>query len=398
MPLTSGSVTFCRFRVAGDSPPAVDDTFLQILNEHRFRETEIGSPDEVEAGFVTPEHIFDTKFSYEKCGYGQAALFALRVDTHKVPGEIKRAYQRVNEQAMIDASATGFASKSEKREARELAGRQAQEDLAAGRFRKSKHIRVMWDFKEGVVYCESCTDAVVQQLVRLMRSAFSVQLEPITSGTLAGHWLGGRGRTRDYEDLAPSKFTKPPADTADRGDEFDHSTPICPWVTKSIDLKDFLGNEFLLWLWHGCEQCEGIIGIGEDAEAYSAITKSIQMDCAWEIGGKVTINVDRPTALAETGDALRTGKWPRKMGLLLTDGDHHYELTLQGDQLVVSSARLPDIEDAMTDREVIEQRLVHVRRLAMLIDAMFDTFIRHRVGGAWRVELQEMRDWIKDRS
>ena len=396
MPLTTGSVTFCRFRVAGDAPPTVDDTFLQLLYEHRFRETEIGSPDEVEAGFVTPEHIFDTKFSYEKCGYGQAGLFALRVDTHKVPGEIKKAYQRVNEQAMIEGNATGFASKSQKREARELADRQVQEDLAAGRFRKSKHIRVMWDFKGGVIYCESCTDAVVQQLVRLMRSAFSVQLDPITSGTLAGHWLGERGRTRDYEDLTPSKFTKPPADTADRGDEVDHSTPICPWVAKSIDLKDFLGNEFLLWLWYACEQCEGIVGIGEDAEAYTAITKSIQMDCAWEIGGKVTINVDKPTALAESGDALRTGKWPRKMGLLLTDGERHYELTLQGDLLVVSGAHLPDIEDAQTDREVIEHRLRLIRGLTYLLDAMYLAFLKQRTSG-WVGGVAEIRDWIKNR-
>ena len=398
MPLTSGPVTFCRFRVLGDAPKMVDDTFLQLLAEHRFRETEIGTPDDVEAGFVTPEHLLDTKFSFEKIGYSGVALFALRLDTHKVPGEIKKAYQRINEQAAAEGSPTGFASKSEKRDARDLAGRQLQEELANGRFRKSKHIRVMWDFEEGVIYSESCTDAVTQQLVRLLRTAFAVQLEPITAGTFAGFELDSMGRSRDYEDLAPSKFTPPPTDVADRGGDHDHSTPICPWVTKSIDLKDFLGNEFLLWLWHGCETCEGITPIGDDGdEAFATITKSIQMDCAWEIGGKVTINVDKPTALTETGDALRTGKWPRKMGLLLSDGEHHYELTIQGDQIVVNSARLPDIEDAMTDRDVTEQRLRHIRRLAGTLDAMFLAFLKLRVSQGWDREVADIREWIKSR-
>jgi hypothetical protein len=55
--------------------------------------------------------------------------------------------------------------------------------------------------------------------------------------------------------------------------------------------------------------------------------------------------------------------------------------------------------DAQTDREVIEQRLRHVRALAQMLDAMFGTFLQARVSKQWAsVGLHEMREWIKARS
>ncbi|MFI4859833.1 MAG: hypothetical protein ACIAXF_04025 [Phycisphaerales bacterium JB063] len=401
MPFTSGRVSFARFHVSGDTPPAVDETFLELLHEHRFRETEIGAPDEVEAGFVTAEHLFDTQFTFEKVAYGRYALFSLRIDTHKVPAEVKKAYQKMNEAAAAGASPTGFASKQEKREAKELAGRQVSEDLAAGRFRKSKSVQMVWDLPGGTVYSANASNAVTEQLVRLMRQAFNIQLEPLSSGTLAGLLLSEQGRSRDYEDISPSAFTKPPAETGPRDEEDDgmpqpKGTPICPWVTKSIDLKDFLGNEFLTWLWWHCEVKEGIVET-EMGELFVTITKTLDMDCAWEIGGKQTLRCDKPTSLPEADDALRTGKWPRKVGLLLSDGEHHWELTLQGDQLNTSAAQLPDIEDAQTDREVTEQRLALTGALSRSVNALYAAFLKQRTATGWAGKRETISAWIKQR-
>ena len=66
MGFDTGRVTFVRFRVRGDSPGSVDDSFLSILQEAAFVEHEpgLGAPDEIEAGFVTGVHLFDTRFEY----------------------------------------------------------------------------------------------------------------------------------------------------------------------------------------------------------------------------------------------------------------------------------------------------------------------------------------------
>lgn len=400
MPFTSGRASFCRFQVTGDAPAGVDETFLDLLHEHRFREVEIGAPDETEVGFVTVEHIFDTQFTFEKVGYGPHAVFALRIDTHKVPGEVKKAYQKMNEQAAAAASPTGFASKAEKRNAKDLAGRQVNEDLASGKFRKSKSVQIVWDLANNRIYCGNSASSVVEQLVKVMRQSFSVELQPITSGTLTGLMLSESGRSRDYEDLHPSAFTKPPADTGAGDDEAmprEQHTPICPWVTKSLDLKDFLGNEFLTWLWWLNETEEGIVETGKAGDVFLAITKTLDMDCAWDIGGKQTLRCDKPTSLAEADDALKTGKWPRKMGLIVSDGEYSWDLTLQGDTLNIGSALLPDAEDAQTPREIIEQRLQLVGTLAFALDSVYETFIKQRTATGWPSKREAISKWIRSR-
>jgi hypothetical protein len=401
MPITSGRVSYCRFRVQGDAPASVDETFLDLLHEHHFRETDIGAPDEVEAGWVTTEHLFDTNFSYDKVSYGPFALFALRLDTHKVPGEVKKAYQKMNEQAAASESPTGFASKSEKREAKELAGRQVQEDLAAGRFRKSRSVQIAWDLRNGLVFCANASGSVVEQLVRLFRKSFAAELVPMTAGMEAGHFLGEAGRSRDYEDLLPSAFTKPPVDRGhhddDEADARDRHTPICPWVTKSIDLKDFVGNEWLTWLWWACESQEGVIETDKAGELFVTLTRQLDMDCAWEVGGKVTVKCDKPTSLAEADDALKTGKWPRKAGLILSDGEHQWDLTVSGDTLNVSSALLPDITEAQTPREVIEQRLALMGTLSFALDQLYSAFLKQRTASGWAGKREAISKWVRER-
>lgn len=401
MPITSGRVSYCRFRVQGDAPPAVDETLLDLLHEHAFRETEIGSPDEVEAGWVTAEHLMDTTFAYDKVAYGPFVLFALRLDTHKVPGEVKQAYQKMNEQAAASQSPTGFASKSEKREAKDLANRQVQEDLASGRFRRSRSVQIAWDLANGLVVCANASGSVVEQLVRLFRKTFAVELVPMTAGLEAGHYLSQSGKSRDYEDLLPSSFTKPPAESGyaeDQASPRERHTPVCPWVTKSIDLKDFVGNEWLTWLWWMQENEEGIVPTDKAGELFITIHRALDLDCAWEMGGKVTIRCDKPTSLMEADDALKTGKWPRKFGLIVSDGEHQWDLTIGGDTLNVSAALLPDITEAQTPREVIEQRLALIGSLGFALDQLYAAFLKQRTASGWPGKRDTISKWIKQRA
>ncbi len=412
MPYTKGRLTFCRFAVTGDAPTSADETAIAILKEHAFKETEIGAPDEVEVGFVTGEHILDTQFSYEKNGFGDALLFGLRVDTHKVPSDLKQAYRKINEQAAADGNPSGFASKAQKKDAKDEAERQLRDDLAAGKFRRSKLIEVLWDLPNQTCYVAATGSTVIERFVKLMKSAFAVDLQYQSAGTLAGRLLRGSGKGRDYEDLRPSAFTAPPAGATDVHDDADGTswgtsggdinTPLVPWIVKSVDLKDFLGNEFLFWLWWLCETKEGTLSAtdehGNAHEVFIAIDKALDMDCAWDAGGKQTLRGAGPTRLIEAGDALVTGKWPRKVGLILSDGEHQWELTFQADQWTVSAALLPSIEDAgASPREQLEQRLLLAKTLARTLEGMYRTFLNTRASGSWPTQRSQIRQWITGR-
>ena len=104
-----------------------------------------------------------------------------------------------------------------------------------------------------------------EEVIKLFRTAFGLDLQVESAGAAVGRILRDAGRTRDHEDLSPSAFTKPPAegggDMAQVGGASGGAgTPPVPWTAKSVDLKDFLGNEFVLWLWWRTETAGSALG------------------------------------------------------------------------------------------------------------------------------------------
>ena len=409
MPFDSGRVSFCRFKVSGDGPTQVDDLALATLSDHAFRESQVGAPDEVESGWITGQHLYDTQFSYEKNGFGTPSrpllLAAVRLDTHRVPSEVKRSYKQMHENALREQSPSGQLSRAQRREAAELAARQTHEELAAGRYRRSRRVPVLWDLREGVVLCGNASAAVAEHLQRLFQDSFALKLTRLTSGTLAGDWLLAKGRTRDYEDLLPSAYTAPPPEAGPDHEEEDAprdvQTPLVSWTTGATDLKDFLGNELLIWLWHLTESAQGAVKVGRNAKASELsvlIDRALDMDCAWDARGRMSLRGAGPSRLPEAGEALAHGKWPRKAGLTLTgEAGELYEFTLQAERLDVSSAQLPPIEDVQTPREFLERRLDSILTLATLLDQVFHAFLERRVGEGWPAKREAIREWIRDR-
>jgi hypothetical protein len=405
MSFQSGRATFCRFAVMGDAPAAVEAPLLSILQEHAFKESDIGAPEEVESGWTTGVHLFDTQFTYEKNGYGPVLMWSMRLDTHKIPGEVRAAYRKMNEQAAAEGNPSGFASKRQKKDATDLAGRQLHEDLAAGKFRRSKTIPLMWDLSTQTLYCGAVGNVVIEQLSRLMRDSFAVDIEELSAGVLAGRVLRGSGRGRDYEDVKPSPFTPPPAAAHDDHDDADGprdlETPVVPWTSQSTDLKDFLGNELAIWLWWLSETAEGTIATtsptGGTRDVFITIDKALDMDCAWGVLGKQTLRSDGPTRLREAAEALAGGKWPRKLGLLLSDGEHQWEFTFAADRFAVSSAALPQIAEAQSPREVMDARVKLITDLSVTLDAVYQAFLAKRTASGWPATRGKIREWIAAR-
>ncbi len=411
MSFHSGRVTFCRFAVQGDAPATADEAALSVLSEFAFKEQSLGVPQEVEVGWVTGEHIFDAQFTYAKNGFGNALLFALRLDTHKVPSDIKQAYRRMHEQAMAaqKENPTGFLSKAEKRDVKDETDRQLHDELAAGKYRKSKMIPVLWDLGRKEVYFGAAGTVPVEHLHKLFNKSFNVDLESLTSGSMARRLMAAKGEHRNFEDLRPSAFTPPPPEATDASpDEMgsidDPSIPFVPWTANSLDAKDFLGNEMLIWLWWISEEHDGMIKIPRPGQTASdeialVLNKTLDMDCAWGASGKQTLRADGPTRLAEAAEALARGKWPRKAGMTLADvnSSEQWELTWQADQLIISSAQLPPIEDASSPREVVDARLLGIRRLGEIQAGLVQTFIESRTSSAWGTRRDAIIQWINKR-
>src|SRR5436190_2178576 len=57
MGFSSGSLSFRRFAVLGESPEAVDQEMLDTLATHALRERDLGVPEEEEYGFSGGRHV-----------------------------------------------------------------------------------------------------------------------------------------------------------------------------------------------------------------------------------------------------------------------------------------------------------------------------------------------------
>ena len=381
MSFASGSLSFVRFAVVGNSPGQITEEVLEKFAEHKLLEADGVVPDDENWGWCGGRHVLDGEFSFDANVYNDCVHVGLRIDTHRPPGDVKRAYLMIEEQA---ASKDGFISKAAKRDAKDAAMRKLDDEKREGRFRKSKMTPILWDVKNSTLYGPSAV-SVQEKLYEIFDRTFGLSLIPLTSGNLALRRLEGTGKRRDYEDARPSRFVA--------GPQGESQPAEYPWVAKGPQAKDFFGNEFLAWLWWTTETHGGGIDTAGAGSVDVMVEKVLDLDCVFGMTGRDTLKSDGPTHMPEARHALRSGKVPRKLGLLL-DGPAAYSLTLSGESLAASTLALPDVEDADSPRVVFEERINLLRDFGRTLDGLFNAFLDKRAGSGWPATTAAIREWI----
>jgi hypothetical protein len=384
MGFDSGSISFQRFAVVGQKPIEAGD-LLEKIKAHAFAESDIGLPEAVEYGWVGPQHTHDGTFDYENCVFNDCLFFALRIDTNTPPASVKRAYQKLEEAVVAKGNPSGFISKVQKRIAKDAITRKLEDEMRAGKYRRSRHIPILWDLGANVLY--GPTSAGAQEKLReLFERSFDLELTPLTSGTVALRHMSSLGYREAYENFTPTRFAKSPEDP-DAPAEY-------PWSARGDGAKDFLGSEFLLWMWYMAAVRSGAIATTQ-GDSLVAFDRSLQLDCVFNHTGKESITAAGPTRLPEAIDGLRTGKVPRKAGLIFGDTDGcKFNLTLTADSLTVTTLRLPEIEDADTLRVLFEERITLLRNFDFLLSLCFNAFVEDR-RMHWPARVSEIQKWIE---
>lgn len=384
MGFSSGSVGFRRFAVTGPKQPDVpSEKLLKLLQEGALRVGELGVPEPEEYGWSGGRHVLDAQFSFEHNVFNDCLFFALRIDTNKVPGDLKKAYQIMEEDAAAKGNPSGFISKLQKKEAKDTVTRKVEEDLRSGRFRKSKLIQILWDIPNQMLYCQAGVSDQ-EKLLEIFSRTFSLELEPLTAGSIALRQLEPLHKRRDYEDLKPSRFVTGPGGES--------QWPDYPWVLKGLEPKDFLGNEFMLWLWFSSEGKNASVAT-EDGEVTIMFDKSLDLDCAYGESGKDSLRGVGPTRMLEAMDALRSGKVPRKAGLILDSHGAQYSLTLAAEPLAFAGMQMPEVEEADSPRTLFEERITQIRDFIKTFDALYAAFLKVRMA-SWDGTRSHLRKWI----
>jgi hypothetical protein len=288
--------------------------------------------DGIDVGWAATEHVLDVRFEMAKNIINDMLFFALRVDTMKLPNDLMRAYTAIDLAALAKNNPSGMPSARQKREAKESARDRLEQEAKDGRFTKRKTIELVWDIKSNELLFGTTSVTNIDRLLILFKNTFGCDFEALSAGKQAYQLAELHQRTRNVDDASPAPFIPglSPTDIA--------------WVPDETS-RDFVGNEFLLWLWYQCDDESAEIKLVDGSIATVMIARTLTLECPRGMTGHETITHEGPTRLPEALRAIQSGKMPRKAGLTVVRHGVQYEFTLHAETLAVGSVKIPPPED-----------------------------------------------------
>jgi hypothetical protein len=385
MGFLSGSVTLEGYHVEGENPRQFGAEHIDILERFAIGQLQTASPEQSDVGFLAGSHIFDLDFGLEKNVIGQSFHCAVRIDASQIPAAVRKAWLQIELAALVADNPGGRPTKIQRQEAKEAVAARCEEEANSGRFRRMQQFPLLWDARQGILFFGGTSVAAAEQCCDLFSQAFDIELRRLTAGRRAQQWAASAKRRKALDEVTPSPLH--PGDT--RAD-------IAWWNNESGNF-DFLGNEFLLWLWWRWETQSDTIALPDQSEVTGMFARTLSLQCPRDESGKETITAASPVHLPEAAQAIRTGKLPRKAGLILVRQGEQYELTLQAETFAISGAKIrtEDAKEAVEGQGILEQRIESVRGLHETVALLFHTFCEQRIGKNWHDELEQIRRWLK---
>jgi hypothetical protein len=378
----TGRVSFLRYRIDRAAPKMFGPDHLEKLAAHAPGKQRLQSKDGVEAGWIAGDDILDTDFDLAKNIVNDAMHFALRLDVQRLPGDLLRAYTRIELKALSAGNPSGRPSLKQKKQAREAARERLEVEARDGRYLRRKAYPILYDRPSNTLLVGATSGSVLDHVQKLFKDTFGGSLTLVDAGQRAID----AGPARAVADARPSEFIA-------GGGEGDVAWALDPANPR------YLGNEFLLWLWFVLDFEDDVIPLGDKSDVSIMLARTLVLDCPRAQSGRASIHSDAPTRLPEAARAIQSGKLPRQAGMILVRHGQQMECTLQAETLAVSGAKLPALEEE-DERALLEERVGQIRHLIETIDLLYDTFLQRRLSTNWPKDVKRLQRWLKgdDRS
>ncbi len=377
MPFLAGSLAFERFSIAGFES-SFGDEHIELLQTNAAGQFPTNSEENVQVGFLGGTHLFDQDFDMTKNLLNDAVHGSIRIDTNQIPSAIRKAWLQMELVAMLKDSASGVISKAQKKEAKEAVEERCKFEVETGKYRRMAQFPFLWDQRHSLLYFGGSGGAASGHCADLLERVFQVELRRISAGTIAQAWASEADRVAEVDDLQPANFIA------------NQSFGQVAWANEHSPAPDFLGNEFLMWLWWTLENQSDTIELADGSEVIVMLNKTLTLECPCGENGKETISAESPVKLAEAMQAVRCGKLPRKAGMSLVRDGQQFDLVLQAESFAISGAKIHRDGD---DFEA-EDRIDAIRALSETIDMLFHVFCDRRTSQLWAKELDGITQWL----
>ena len=386
MGFLTGRMSFERYRVESPEVRKLGEKQVELLS--KFAIAQAGEPglDETRVGFTGGSHLLDSTFAVEKNIFDDVLHCGIRIDTTKVPAALRKAWLQMEVDALTADRPGRRLTKAERQQVNEAVEQRAKDEAGDGRFRRMQSVSVFWDVGQRFLYLGGGGPAATEQCLDLLSRAFKLSLQWLTSGRLAREWCLANDQSASWEAVAPTVF-------------HDAASGAIAWVSDLSANFDFLGNEFLLWLWWHLEAESDTIGLADGSEVVGMLNRTLSLECPEALSGKETITAESPVRLPEAMHAIGAGKLPRKSGLVVARQDYQHDLVIQAETFSVSGAKCQvSSTDDGEKSDAHEERIAALRHLVETMDLLFAAFCQRRFGKPWKREAEEIRRWLQKKA
>jgi len=384
MGFLTGTIGFERFRVDGPKLKQFGPKQIEILDRFAIGKIVGESPEQSLVGFLAGDHLFDQDFALEKNVIDDSLHCGFRIDTNKVPSALRKAWLAIELAPLLAASEHGRVSKEQRQDAQQAVQARCEEAAKSGKFKRISQFPALWSRPDGIMYLGSSSQAALELGGDLFQRAFNLKLDRLSAGKLAHQWATDAKKLSALEEIEPTVF------------HADEPGAHAAWLNSEGAGFDFLGNEFLLWLWWFAEAESDTIALADKSEVVVMLNRTLTLECPRGDSGKETIISEAPVRLPEAYQALKYGKLPRKSGLLLIRNGIQYEFVLQAESFAVSSAKIKfSDQDGDEDPDSFQAtRVAGVRTLVESIDLLYGKFLERRLGKSWSADVKQIRRWL----
>ena len=170
-------------------------------------------------------------------------------------------------------------------------------------------------------------------------------------------------------------------------------------VAVAYNRYQFLGEEFLTWLWYVIEKNQNLIKeFDNDFVALEIGNRIVFENRRKESGERITIKGDG-ASLEEGFLTLKKGALVTELNLVYKSAELTWQFTLKGENLNFSSLNLPSTGLPESDEDlegfILEKTFLYDKILKFL-DNIFIHFVKLRLSNHWQNKMvPKIRKWIQ---
>ena len=170
-------------------------------------------------------------------------------------------------------------------------------------------------------------------------------------------------------------------------------------VAVAYNRYQFLGEEFLTWLWYVIEKDQNLIkNFDNDFVALEIGNRIVFENRRKESGERITIKGDG-ASLEEGILALKKGALVTELNVVYKSVELTWQFTLKGESLNFSSLNLPSTGLPESDEDLegfVLEKIFLYDKILKFLENIFIHFVNLRLSNRWQSKIvPKIRNWIQ---